>query len=172
MSGSSIDQKSRQEVSSTIPDWSREATNAFWSPSKKLLKSIRSYQNAENKGSFARKTLKSLAVLRYRFWSIVCASDIPINSNLGGGLLMPHPNGIVIHPKAEVGVSCLILQQVTLVSGVKLFGHVDIGAGAKIVNPVTIGEHSLIGANAVVTKDVPAYTVVAGAPAKVLRSLK
>ncbi|EMR14359.1 serine acetyltransferase [Methylophaga lonarensis MPL] len=46
--------------------------------------------------------------------------------------------------------------------------HVDIGAGAKIIGNITIGEHALIGANAVVTRDVPPYAIVAGIPAKVI----
>ena len=44
----------------------------------------------------------------------------------------------------------------------------DIGAGAKIIGDITIGEHALIGANAVVVKDVPAYAIVAGIPAKII----
>ena len=74
-------------------------------------------------------------------------------------MLIPHPNGIVVHPDAEIGVNCLIFQQVTIGSrtgpGVpKIGGHVDIGAGAKILGPIKIGPDARIGANAVITKDV------------------
>lgn len=44
-----------------------------------------------------------------------------------------------------------------------------IGTGVKIIRPVIIGEHAVIGANSVVTRDVPAYTVVAGAPAQIIK---
>ena len=81
---------------------------------------------------------------------------------------MIHPVGIVIHPTAEIGPNCLILQNVTLVGGVKLLGHVDIGAGAVIVRPVTIGRHAKIGANAVVTSDVPDYATAVGVPARII----
>ncbi len=115
-------------------------------------------------------------VLRHRFWSVVTGADIPLNCRIGGGLRIPHPNGIVIHPSAEIGVNCLIHQQVTI--GTKMNGgfpvikgHVDIGAGAKILGSVTLHEHSLVGANAVVTKDVYSYEVVAGIPAKVVKKL-
>jgi len=101
--------------------------------------------------------------LRHRFWSVITGADIPLNCQIGGGLLIPHPNGIVIHPDAAIGVNCLIFQQVTLGirsgPGVPIIGgHVDIGAGAKILGPVRIGDHTRIGANAVVTKDVPSHT--------------
>ena len=84
---------------------------------------------------------------------------------------MPHPNGIVIHPNANIGVNCLIFQQVTIGSrGEKglpqIAGHVDIGAGTKILGPVRIGAHATIGANAVVLHDVPTRANAVGIPAK------
>jgi serine O-acetyltransferase len=115
-------------------------------------------------------------VLRYRFWSVVTGADIPLNAHIGGGLLLPHPNGVVIHPNSRVGVNCLIHQQVTIgvkrgdSTGPTISGHVDIGAGAKIIGQIYIGEHAMIGANAVVTKDVKAYDIVAGIPAKKIGS--
>lgn len=81
---------------------------------------------------------------------------------------MPHPNGIVIHPEAVIGPNCLILQQVTIVSGVIIGGNVDIGSGAKIIRSVSIGNHAKIGANAVVLCDVPANASAVGIPAKVI----
>lgn len=161
-------------ISADEPDWQREKITTFWQPSKKLIKSIRDYQKASMKRSFLSLFRKKIAVLRYRFWSVVSGADIPLNLNLGGGISIPHANGIVIHPSAVIGVNCLIHQQVTL--GVKrheakaprLLGHVDIGAGAKIIGNITIGKHALIGANAVVTRDVPDYAIVAGVPAKVI----
>jgi serine O-acetyltransferase len=61
--------------------------------------------------------MKRIHVLRHRFWSIVCGAEIPINCQIGGGLLLPHPNGIVIASDAVVGPNCLIFHQVTLGSG-------------------------------------------------------
>ncbi len=89
-------------------------------------------------------------------------------------MLLPHPNGVVIHPGAVVGPNCLLFQQVTLGTGGDkpgvpcLAGHVDVGAGAKILGGVRIGEHALIGANAVVLCDVPAGATAVGVPARVL----
>ncbi len=53
-------------------------------------------------------------MLRHRFWSVVTGADIPLGCRIGGGLLLPHPNGVVIHPDAAIGPNCLIFQQVTL----------------------------------------------------------
>ena len=113
-----------------------------------------------------------MIVLRHRFWSVVTGADIPLNCNIGGGLVINHPNGIVIHPAAQIGVNCLISQQVTVGTrgrpGLpRIGGHVDIGAGAKILGPVRVGDHAKIGANAVVVNDVPNGAVAIGVPAKV-----
>ena len=92
----------------------------------------------------------------------------------GGGLAIPHPNGIVIHPGASVGPNCLIFQQVTLGDGGPIpglptvGGHVDIGAGAKILGGVSIGDHAKIGANAVVLCDVPPHATAVGVPARII----
>jgi len=51
---------------------------------------------------------------RHLFWSIASGADIPLNSHIAGGLIIPHPNGVVIHPDAKVGSNCIIFQQVTL----------------------------------------------------------
>ncbi len=106
--------KDEDDVSAEIPDWSREKPERFWDPGKKLLLAIRRYQYwRKKKGLVARFVCKWL-VLRYRFWSLVTGSDIALQCKLGGGLLMPHPNGILIHPDALIGPNCLIFQQVTL----------------------------------------------------------
>jgi serine O-acetyltransferase len=152
-------------MSSVEPDWSRELKRFLvWDPGRSLLASIRSYQRG---GWLTRK----LAVVRHRFWSVVTGADIPLNSRIGGGLLIPHPNGIVIHPDAIIGPNCLVFQQVTIGTrnglGVPhIGGHVDIGAGARILGPVSIGDHAQIGANAVVVTDVPEAAIALGVPAK------
>lgn len=85
--------------------------------------------------------------------------------------MLPHPNGIVIAPDAIIGPNCLLFQQVTIGTdgrGVPtLGGHVDVGAGARLLGPIRIGEHAKIGANAVVICDVPPYATAVGVPARV-----
>lgn len=112
-------------------------------------------------------------MLEHRFWSVICSADVPINAQLGGGLLLTHPNGIVIHPEATIGPNCLIFQQVAIGLGSlpglpRIGGGVNVGAGAKILGGVVIGDHARIGANAVVLCDVPAGATAVGVPARII----
>jgi len=163
------------EISANVPDWSRERCVAFWDPARRLLRAVRSYQRCKKLG-FPFKSLSKYWVLEHRFWSIVAGADIPLDSDIGGGLRLTHPNGVVIFPGAVIGPNCLISQQVTIgVGGPKpgapvIGGHVDIGAGAKILGGVKIGDHARIGANAVVLEDVPGWATAVGVPARIVRS--
>ena len=81
----------------------------------------------------------------------------------------PHPYGVVIHSKARIGRGVTIMQQVTI--GGKhgsdqapdIADNVYIGAGAKVLGGIKVGRGAVIGANAVVTKDVPDGATVVGA---------
>lgn len=167
MSGNQVSYKP-QMISASQPDWSREKIKFWWSPNKQLIKSIRQYQYCQKKGGIFASFFAKIYVIEHRFWSVVSGADIPLNCQLGGGLVLTHPNGVVIHPKAVIGCNCLILQQVTITSGVEIGDHVDIGAGAKILKKVKIGNHAKIGANAVVLCDIPAEAVAVGVPARII----
>ncbi len=154
-------------ISTEIPDWTREEPARFWDPSRKLLRSIRRYQHWQRKGGPIATMFCKVFAIRHKFWTVVTGADIPLNCDIGGGLLIPHPNGIVIHPSAKIGVNCLIFQQVTIGSrdlpGLPEIGaQVDIGAGAKILGPVKVGYRARIGANAVVLNDVECGAVAVG----------
>ena len=149
--------------SATVADWERKIKDIFTSPpSQSALASLRIYQIWKSRGML-RWLLCKNAVMRHRIWSIVTGGDLPINSEIVGGLLMHHPNGIVIHPTLKTGPNCLIFAQVTLGtnelntrSGVPtLGGHVDVGAGAKIGGPQVVGDNAMMDANAAVLTDLP-----------------
>lgn len=162
-----------ERPSAHVPDWSRERCGPldYW-PGAQLLSAVRAYQAPENQGSSpVAVARRKLAVLRYRFWSIASGADVPLNCvQIGGGLLLPHPQGVVIHPDVKIGPNCTLFQQVTLGGGPKpgvpvLEGAVDVGPGAKILGGVHIGAGARIGANAVVIDDVPAGAIAVGIPA-------
>ena len=83
---------------------------------------------------------------------------------------MPHLNGIFIHHNASLGENCTIFQQVTIgvnefrdnAKAPQLGNRVYVVAGAKLIGAICIGDDVRIGANAVVTKDVPSGTTVVG----------
>ncbi len=91
---------------------------------------------------------------------------------IGPGLLIQHGFSTIINHK-RIGSNCKILQQVTI--GYKggeaptIGDNVTIYCGAKIVGGITIGNDVIIGANAVVVKDVPDHCIVAGIPAVIIK---
>jgi serine O-acetyltransferase len=102
--------------------------------------------------------------------------DIHPGAVLGPGLFIDHATGVVIGETAEVGTDVTIYHGVTL-GGSSLHrgkrhptvgDRVTIGAGAKVLGPITIGDDSRIGANAVVVKPVPPDSVVVGVPGQVI----
>ena len=108
-----------------------------------------------------------------RAWTSV---DIHPGATVGDGLFIDHALGVVIGETAEIGTDVTIYQGVTL-GGTSLErgkrhptvgDRVTIGAGAKVLGPVTIGAGSRIGANAVVVRDVPPDSVVVGVPGQVI----
>ncbi|MBI1848237.1 MAG: serine O-acetyltransferase [Candidatus Rokubacteria bacterium] len=96
-------------------------------------------------------------------------------AKLGPGLFIDHGMGIVIGETAEVGANVTLLQGVTL-GGTSLkrekrhptlCDNVTVGAGAKVIGAITVGEGSRIGAGSVVVRDVPPNSVVVGVPGRV-----
>lgn len=105
---------------------------------------------------------------------LLTTMDISEYAEIGGGFYIPHIGNIVIAHHTRIGRHASMHQGITTgVSGsgdeTPLIGdRVYFGAGAKIIGPVKIGNDVVIGANAVVTRDVPDNAVVGGIPAKVL----
>jgi serine O-acetyltransferase len=102
-----------------------------------------------------------------------CNCIIGRGAQFGPGFVLIHATGIVINGKVRGGENIYLEHQVTLGAqdrqSPQLGSDIFIGAGAKIIGPVTIGDSVRIGANAVVLEDVPAYATAAGVPAKIVR---
>jgi serine O-acetyltransferase len=91
---------------------------------------------------------------------------------IGPGFVIEHSGGIVVSGFARFGAHCRIRNGVVIGLArvddpcAPQFGdHVDIGAGAKVLGNIRIGDNVLIGANAVVITDVPANSIAVGVPA-------
>lgn len=97
------------------------------------------------------------------------------NTRIGIGLRLPHPNGIVIGNDVVIGENCTIYQQVTLGGGERgdwkgsRFPMVGddciLWSGSRIVGAVALGDGVVVGAGAVVIRDVPAQHLAVGVPA-------
>ncbi len=85
-----------------------------------------------------------------------------IACRLRSPLLMPHPYGIVIDRDAVLGSRVTVMQQVSISNAV-IDDNVVIGPGARIIGPLRIGRGVTVGANTVVTRDVPSHCTVVGA---------
>ena len=108
--------------------------------------------------------------------SRIFAIDIHPAARIGMGIMLDHGSGIVIGETASVGDNSSLLHGVTLGGSGKETGdrhpkigaNVMVGAGAKILGNITVGNCSRVAAGSVVLKDVPPNTTVAGVPAKVV----
>ena len=103
--------------------------------------------------------------------------EIHPGATIGKGLMIDHGMGVVIGETAEIGDDCTIYQGVTLGGTGKdtgkrhptLGNNVMIGAGAKVLGPMTIGDNSKVAANAVVLVEIPENSTAVGIPAKVVK---
>lgn len=164
-----------RKVKETEANWEKERKSLFeWSPSKALIKSYRQYNKICKLDNIFLFPIRQVLKWKFRFWSAFTGSDIHPSATIAGGLVLPHPTGVVIHRNAIIGSNCTLMQQVTIGQTAinsdvpKLGDCVYVGAGAKIIGKVCIGNFVSIGANAVVLTDVPDNATAVGIPARVL----
>lgn len=123
------------------------------------------------------KNFKTLARFQSQWTRFCTGIEIHPGATIGRRFFIDHGMGVVIGETAEIGDDVLIYHQVTL-GGTSLErekrhptvgNDVLIGMGAKLIGAITIGDHARIGANAVVTRDVPPNSTAVGIPAKIVK---
>jgi serine O-acetyltransferase len=108
--------------------------------------------------------------------SRIFAVDIHPSARIGMGIMLDHGTGVVVGETAVIGDNCSLLHGVTLGGNGKERGdrhpkigdNVMIGAGAKVLGNIRVGDCSRVAAGSVVLKDVPRNTTVAGVPAAII----
>ena len=119
-----------------------------------------------------RKPLSALYHVMYKMVQIVTGIALPCEVSIGRNFVIDHFGGIIVSGYSSFGDDCRIRQGVTVglartedPCGPIVGNGVDIGAGAKVLGRIRIGDRVSIGANAVVVKDVPSDCVAVGVPA-------
>ncbi len=112
-----------------------------------------------------------------QFARFITGIEIHPGATIGSGMFIDHGMGVVIGETAEIGDNVTLFQGVTLGGTGKQRGkrhptlgsHVVVGAGAKVLGPIMIGDYVKIGANSVVLQDVPDHSTVVGIPGRIVR---
>ncbi len=123
-----------------------------------------------------RQIFLLFCVVWHKIIEITTGIDLPKQTKIGKGLYIPHFGGIFVHYNAKIGEYCTLGQDVTIGWGGRgndkgcpqIGNRVCIGAGAKIIGSITVGDDVAIGVNTVVTKDLPDRAVAVGVPAKII----
>lgn len=112
-----------------------------------------------------------------QFARFITGIEIHPGAMIGSGLFIDHGMGVVVGETTEIGNNVTLFQGVTLGGTGKQRGkrhptigsHVVVGAGAKVLGPITVGDYVKIGANSVVLQDVPDHSTVVGIPGRIVR---
>lgn len=132
-------------------------------------------RNRKKFGPFFRPVLLLLTVLE-KIVEITTGISLPFTAKIGRGLYIGHFGQIIVSPSAVLGECCNISQGVTIGQAGRgdqqftpvIGDRVYIGPGAKLFGKLSIGNDVAIGANAVVTRNLPDNAVAVGVPAKVI----
>jgi serine O-acetyltransferase len=130
----------------------------------------------ENSPRILRVPLKAVHFAGSILCEAVLQMRLPPNAEIGGGLVITHVGGVVLHHRTVIGKNCDLSHQVTIGTAglgrtaVPCLGHnVSIGAGAVLIGDIQIGDGARIAANSLVNRDVPPGATAMGVPAKIVK---
>ena len=123
-----------------------------------------------------RMPLSLIYRIMFKVTEWLCGIHLPYNVKVGRRVRLEHFGGMILVAKS-IGDDCVIRQNTTFgiktvdaMNGIPVIGNgVDIGAGVVIIGAIRIGDNVRVGANSVVTRDVPTGATVVGVPARILR---
>jgi len=150
-------------------DWTRPGLQALWVHRFGVLRMGVKPKLLRAPLSVAYRTL-------FHFVRNLYGIEVPFSAKVGRRVIFEHQHGIVVHGDTVIGDDCIIRQGVTLgirrmneLSAAPILGNgVTVGAGAKILGRVRVGDGADIGANAVVLADVPERALAVGVPAQIV----
>lgn len=155
----------KQDLKNYHGDW---AAQGFWV--MLVYRFGRWRYNINN--TLARKLCSFLYKILYKFIQIITGIELPCEVEVGENFLIDHFGGIVISGYAKFGDNCRVrngvvigLKNVNEPCAPQIGDNVDIGAGAKLLGNIHIGNDVSIGANSVVICDVPDHSIAVGVPA-------
>ncbi|HHO76657.1 MAG TPA: serine acetyltransferase [Deltaproteobacteria bacterium] len=124
---------------------------------------------------FIRKPFSLIYKVLFKLIQIITGVELPCEVDIGRNFRIDHFGQIIISGFASFGDNCTVrngvtigLRRATEPVAPKIGNNVDIGAGAKLLGNIRIGDHVRIGANSVVLEDVPAHSVAVGVPARII----
>jgi len=127
------------------------------------------------------KILFTPIIIVYKFITdFLLNCEIPASTIIGEGFVLHHATGLVLNSKVELGANVTLNHNTTIgnkttiqgedLGSPKIGDNVTVGPNSVIIGPITIGDNVIIGAGSVVVKDVPSNSIVAGNPARVIKT--
>ena len=157
----------RQDLRSYAGDWTQQG---FWALA---VHRFGAWRYLVKVGPI-RKIFSCLYKVADKAVQVFCGIELPCEAAVGSGTRIDHFGGVIVSGYASIGDGCVIRQGVTI--GLKnedepcapqIGNGVNIGAGAKLLGDITIGDGAVIGANAVVLHNVPPRHLAVGIPARI-----
>ena len=129
---------------------------------------------------FKRHGMSLMAGMCQRFMHHLCHCWISVDADIGPGFLIAHVGAIGIGPGTIIGKNCDVRRNLSLGGNFNkrdengrdhpwIGDNVSFGVGAVVSGPVRVGSNSIIGANTVVTRDVPDNVIVFGVPGRIIK---